>query len=1199
MEFFALLLFLLVLLVIIGSIMGITAHSRIAKLKKTVRALRKLVMLLDNQVLELRGEKPVAPPVEPHAEHREHGPVRERKPLPTPLFAAPRDDPPFPIVPPPPPPPPAKPVEQDLPPILPIEEEVAPPPMAPPVSPVVSPPPPAPPAPVPQKRSRPPEPVLPTAADRLTDADWWARVEDVVGKRWLTYAGGLVVFAAVGFFVKYAIDVGWIGPLMRVLAGVVFGTVILLAGDQFIRRDMRVFGLGLIGAAGLPILYVSIFAAFQLYSLFPQWVCFGAMILVTVSGMALALKHDSLVVSFLSLIGGFLTPVLVSTGQDLRDPLFAYLLILDLGVLGIAFYRQWRALDVLAFLGTAIYYGSWFLTFYVRYDHPPVFAAMFWLSAFYLTFLVLPFTFHLKQRTEATRERFGLALVVAGATFWMAFAILHPQYRSALALVSLLMAGCYAVLGVMVRARTPSDQKAVFSFLAFATTFLTVAPALHFRLDGITISWAAEAGLLLYIGFRYAYAPLRVGGAIVLGLAVLRLFARHWPLHEETFTLLLNRPFGIAAFVTLAAFTFTVLHRRFRTEGSEADRVLKFITGIGAGVLATIVMAEEAGSWFAMDPEYFGAASAYLYSNAATVVWTVSAMLFVTFGVRREVLAARITSLCVLGVSSILLLSTYSMGRPGDWFLNARFFVALGVAGAGLGMGLTLRRETSGRGAGERQIGEVLTMASALAIVGVLTVDLVGLLLETGRYAALCGATALWTTASAAFFLIGVKTRLLAWRVASLPLLGIGTILALAAHGAVAPEGFTHFLNARFAVTLLVAAIGFLHGELRRRSLRTEAPLNAPLGIALSLMAGLALLLLFSRETWRALIPDGQSGAFAAVTALWSVGALAYLFAGLKEKVLAWRVTGVFSLLVSGVLATTIYFTPPVGIHHFFLNLAFMSSVILFVSAFVFGTTLRRSEAEEQAHGEFVRWLGSTYLLVILAFELSRAVASSSGLCASRSAVLVLLAAASVGFVAIGIRLRAPCWYNGALVVLATTVGLGLRLFAPGLVTEFTLFLNARFLALALTVGAVFACGRLLLGLSKPKYQGEQRIGRFLSWTTLFLLFFVLSAETFLYAKSVAVTEQQARFGPQMALSITWSVYAISLLILGFRYRLRALRLVALGLFGVTVAKLVLLDLAVIEQEQIFRILSFLVAGLLMIGGSYIYHRVEKRLAEQ
>jgi uncharacterized membrane protein len=80
-----------------------------------------------------------------------------------------------------------------------------------------------------------------------------------------------------------------------------------------------------------------------------------------------------------------------------------------------------------------------------------------------------------------------------------------------------------------------------------------------------------------------------------------------------------------------------------------------------------------------------------------------------------------------------------------------------------------------------------------------------------------------------------------------------------------------------------------------------------------------------------------------------------------------------------------------------------------------------------------------------------------------------------------------------------------------------------------------------------------------------------------------------------MSISVVWGIYATAVLVIGFWRRVRSLRLSALGLFGLTALKLVIVDMA--KVEEVYRIVSFLVLGILMIGASYLYHRVEKRLS--
>ena len=181
--------------------------------------------------------------------------------------------------------------------------------------------------------------------------------------RWMIWVGAVILVLGIGFFLKYAVENAWIGPTGRVALGVLAGLAMLGAGDAARRRDYRFLSQGLTGG-GVAALYLSIFAAANFYQLIPREASFLLMIGVTAAGIALAVLQDAVAIALLSILGGFLTPVLLSTGQDKAEALFAYLAVLDLGVLGAAFYRRWRALDVTAYVGSMVLYAGWYFSFY-------------------------------------------------------------------------------------------------------------------------------------------------------------------------------------------------------------------------------------------------------------------------------------------------------------------------------------------------------------------------------------------------------------------------------------------------------------------------------------------------------------------------------------------------------------------------------------------------------------------------------------------------------------------------------------------------------------------------------------------------------------------------------------------------------------------------------------------------------------------
>ncbi len=106
----------------------------------------------------------------------------------------------------------------------------------------------------------------------------------------------------------------------------------------------------------------------------------------------------------------------------------------------------------------------------------------------------------------------------------------------------------------------------------------------------------------------------------------------------------------------------------------------------------------------------------------------------------------------------------------------------------------------------------------------------------------------------------------------------------------------------------------------------------------------------------------------------------------------------------------------------------------------------------------------------------------------------------------------------------------------------------------------------------------------------------LLSAEAYTYCHETIARRRTARWTARMSLSIVWSLYAVSALGVGFLLRVREVRFAALGLLALTAIKLILFDMA--GMEQIYRIVSFVLVGLMMIAASYLYHKLEIRLAE-
>jgi hypothetical protein len=204
----------------------------------------------------------------------------------------------------------------------------------------------------------PPDDVAPPIAQ--TPPQTATNLESKVGLTVVNRIGAITLVLGIAFFFKWAVDNNWIGPAGRVVLGLMAGFITLYIADFLWRKRQQVFAQG-ITATGIAIIYLSIYAAFDFYHLIPQSAAFLLMVAVTAMAAILALRYNSLAIAALGLLAGYITPLLLSTGEDHPWFLFAYLLLLNFAATEIGKRGKWPRLEILSFLATALIYGGWLL----------------------------------------------------------------------------------------------------------------------------------------------------------------------------------------------------------------------------------------------------------------------------------------------------------------------------------------------------------------------------------------------------------------------------------------------------------------------------------------------------------------------------------------------------------------------------------------------------------------------------------------------------------------------------------------------------------------------------------------------------------------------------------------------------------------------------------------------------------------------
>jgi uncharacterized membrane protein len=513
-------------------------------------------------------------------------------------------------------------------------------------------------------------------------ADVLGDLERRAGTRWITWIGATALLIAAALFVKLAIDEGWLGPEGRVGLGAAFGALLIGAGWRAQRATMRPLAQALFGT-GLGVLYLATYVAFESHGLIPRELAFGAMVSVTILGAVLALRYDAQAVAVFALLGGLVTPVAVSSGDNSRDALFTYLLVLDLGVLAIAMLRRWRGLGAIAFVGTYVLYLGWLAQHHAAAEWRIELA---WLAAFHVVFLAVPFAFHLRRRLPLGPGRFWGAIAGAATTLGIAGLVLEGE-RHALGIVALVMAASYHAAGWLARRRIPGDGRAHFGFVALTVVLATLSIPLLLRDHGITLAWSLEAPVLLALGYHHRYFPIRLAGLGVLALAGGHLVTEHLG-HAGAFTPFANAGFLSALAVPAAAALFAVVHHSLRHRGDTRDRWLGIAAALGGVALALVVVHVEIAEWLSLAGRHADARA------LVPLVWASGSILTLAATANRRDLVGLAAAAALAAAAGALVVLAYdSPADPGMLALNGRFAAAIAtVVASGALAGVVGRR---------------------------------------------------------------------------------------------------------------------------------------------------------------------------------------------------------------------------------------------------------------------------------------------------------------------------------------------------------------------------------------------------------------------------------------------------------------------------------------------------------------------------
>ena len=332
-------------------------------------------------------------------------------------------------------------------------------------------------------------------------------LEYAIATTWLLRVAILFIVIGIGFLLKYSIENSIIGPSGRICLSILSGIIMLIGGIKLLKGKYRIIGQGLLGGS-IAIFYFSAFASSIMYNLMPINYAFGVMILITIVSGVIAVKLDSLLVAILGTIGGYLTPIMLNSGIKELPTLFTYMLILGIGVLGIARYKRWKLLNALSFIFT---YLVFFAAMYKIYNVNIHFnITILFMTLYFLMFSGITVLYNLVNKEKSTvLELIGMFTNVAIYSTTTYFLIRNLYPREYAAIVTLGLSAFYTA-GMVCLIKRKIEDKALTVFLTgFAAFFVTITIPLLLSDKWLTSAWSIQALIFLWMSFKLKNRFLR------------------------------------------------------------------------------------------------------------------------------------------------------------------------------------------------------------------------------------------------------------------------------------------------------------------------------------------------------------------------------------------------------------------------------------------------------------------------------------------------------------------------------------------------------------------------------------------------------------------------------------------------------------------------------------------------------------------
>lgn len=347
-------------------------------------------------------------------------------------------------------------------------------------------------------------------------------IEQFLGEKVVAKLGVFILLIGLIIGSKYAIDQNLVTPLMRIIFSYTIGLGLIVIA-YFSIRKYKLWS-GIIFSGALAIFFFTTFFAHDTYELLSKEVAFGLMLLFSIFMFLASLYYNEKYISIIALTGSYALPFLLSDGSGNYIFLFSYIIIVNLGIIAIAYFKEWSIVYYLSFVLSWIIFFAWIIDTSLKthaYD-AAIFSSIFFLQ-FYCMIVLNKWVKHFVFKVQTLMILVGNALfyLIAGTTIIYAN---FSQEEIPLTIFILINAIIHAGFAYSLYKKSIFDPAAIWVLLAMVITLIVIIVPVNFDGEVISLSWLTMSILLAYGAHKIQHPSLKIYSLILMGISLLSLF---------------------------------------------------------------------------------------------------------------------------------------------------------------------------------------------------------------------------------------------------------------------------------------------------------------------------------------------------------------------------------------------------------------------------------------------------------------------------------------------------------------------------------------------------------------------------------------------------------------------------------------------------------------------------------------------------